>query len=75
MHASPFVFCHASPDMLDQMIVKSSEVLFQKVEKKHYSQITVHRLLFTNYCSRITVHKSLFTFTVHDTVHSEILPI
>ena len=70
MHASPFVFCHASPDMLDQIIVKSSEVLFQKVEK----------ILFTDYCSLITVHGLLFTdhcsqITVHDTVHSEILPI
>ena len=79
MHASPLVFCHYSPDMLDQIIVKGSEVLFQKVEKSLFtdycSLITVHGLLFTDYCSRITVHKSLFTFTVHDTVHSEILPI
>ena len=69
---SPLVFCHYSPDMLDQIIAKSSEVLFQKVEKllftDYCSLITVHGLLFTDHCSQITV-------TVHDTVHFEILPI
>ena len=70
MHASPFAFCHASPDMLDQINDKSSEVFISKSGKN-----TIHRLLFTNYCSLITVHRLLFTFTVHDTVHSEILPI
>ena len=39
---------------------KVQKFLIQKVEK----------ILFTDYCSL-----TLFTFTVHDTVHSEILPI
>ena len=63
-HAFLLPFCHASPDMLDQMKAKSSEVLIQKVEKTLFtdycSLITVHWLLFTDYCSRITVHFLLF---------------
>ena len=44
---------------------KSLEVFNSKSRKN-----TIHF-----YCSWITVHGLLFTFIIHDTVHSEILPI
>ena len=54
-------FCHASPDNVGpSKRQKVQKFLIQKVKK----------ILFTDYCSL-----TLFTFTVHDTVHSEILPI
>ena len=59
MHASPFAFCHASPDMLNQINDKSSEVFISK-SGKNTIHFAVHRLLFIDYCSRITVHRLLF---------------
>ena len=64
-HAFLLPSCHASPDMLDQMKAKSSEVFISKSGKN-----TVHWLLFTDYCSLITVHWLLFTdYCSQITVH------
>ena len=58
-------FCHASPDKVGpSKRQKAQKFLIQKVKKTLFT-FTIHGLLFTD-----TIH-----FSVHDTIHFEILPI